>query len=202
MRKKLLQLFYLVSCTGILLFITTGCLWGLNQQPYTAVKYYDLATPPQIVLKKIQVKITPFDSTEPANFKMVYRDADCQMILDDYNKWIQPPPMLLTRYIQAAFKQNGITAESTALIVSGNIFMFRIDLKKNTVSLGVNYVIKSSVDDSEKVVFQNSTTFTHKFKQQGPKYFVKAMSQCAKDLILTIRGDINEIEKHKLAAKK
>jgi len=80
--------------------------------------------------------------------------------------------------------------------------MFRIDLKKNTVSLGVNYVIKSSVDDFEKVVFQNSTTFTHKFKQQGPKYFVQAMSQCAKDLVSTIRSDINEIEKHKLAAKK
>ena len=202
MRKKLLQLFYIVSCTGILLFITTGCIWGLNQQPYTAVKYYDLATPPQIVLKNIQVKFTPFESTEPANFKMVYRDADCQMIMDDYNKWIQPPQLLLTRYMQGAFKQNGITTESTALIISGNIFMFRIDLKKNTVSLGVNYVIKSSVDDSEKVVFQNSTTFTHKLKQQGPKYFVRAMSQCAKDLILTIKNDINKIEKLKPKTKK
>lgn len=202
MRKKLLHLLYVVSCTGILLFITTGCLWGLGQKPYIAVKYYDLATPPQIVLKKTQVKFHSFDSTEPANFKMVYRDADCQMILDDYNKWIQPPPLLLTRYMQGAFKQNGITSESTVLIVSGNIFMFRIDLQKNTVSLGVSYIIKSSVDDSEKVVFQNSTTFTHKFKKQGPQYFVKAMSKCANDLILTIQRDIKKIENHKHTAKK
>lgn len=202
MRKKLLQLFYVISCAGILLFITTGCLYGFGQKPYTAVKYYDLATPPQIILKKVQVKFYPFDSTEPANFKMVYRGANYQMILDDYNKWIQPPPLLLTRYMQGAFKQNGITAESTVLIVSGNIFMFRIDLQKNTASLGVSYVIKSSIDDSEKVVFQNSTTFSHKFEKQGPQYFVKAMSKCANDLILTIQGDIKKIGKHKLTAKK
>ena len=202
MRKKLLQLFYVVSCSGILLFVTGGCFWGLNQQPYTAVKYYDLATPPQVSLNKVQVKFIPFESTEPANYKMVYRNADCQIIIDDYNKWIQPPPLMLTRYLQGAFKQNGITSESCELIISGNIFMFRIDLQKNTVSLGISYSIKSSVCDTEKLLFQNSTTFTHKFKKQGPQYFVKAMSECAGDMIMTLEKNIAEIEKSKLEAEK
>jgi len=202
MRKKLLQLFYVVSCTGILLFVTSGCLWGLGQKPYTEVKYYDLATPPQIVLKNVQVKFAPFESTEPANYKMVYRTSDCQMILDDYNKWIQPPPLLLTRYSQGAFKQDGITSESGELIVSGNIFMFRIDLQKNTASIGIHYSINNSICDTEKLLFQNTTTFSHKFKKQGPQYFVKAMSQCANDMILTIEKDIKKIEKNKLTENK
>ena len=153
MKKKLLQVFYMSAITGILLFVTTGCLWGLGQQPYVAVKYYDLATPPQLVLKNIQVRFTPLGSTEPAKFKMVYRDSNCQMILDDYNKWIQTPPLLLTRYLQGAFKQNGLISKNSELIIDGNIFMFRLDLEKDTASLGVNYLIKTSTDDTEKVVF-------------------------------------------------
>ncbi len=202
MRKKMLQLFYVVSGAGILLFVSSGCLWGLGQQPYTEVKYYDLATPPQIVLEKVQVKFIPFESTEPANYKMVYRNSDCQMILDDYNKWIQPPPLLLTRYLQGAFKQDGITSESCELIVSGNIFMFRIDLQENTASIGISYSIKNSICDTEKLLFQNTTTFSHKFEKQGPQYFVKAMSQCANDMILTIEKDVKEIEKNKLTEDK
>ncbi len=202
MRNKLLQLLYVVSASGILLFAAGGCFWGLNQQPYTAVKYYDLAIPPQITLDKMQVKFIPFESTEPANYKMVYRNADCQIVIDDYNKWIQPPPLMLTRYLQGAFKQSGITSESCELIISGNIFMFRIDLQKNTVSLGVSYSIKSSVCDTEKLLFQNSTTFSHKFKKQGPQYFVEAMSKCANDMVLTIKKNIKEIEKNKTSDKK
>jgi hypothetical protein len=103
---------------------------------------------------------------------------------------------MLTRYLQGAFKQDGITSESCELIISGNIFMFRIDLQKNTVSLGITYSIKSSVCDTEKLLFQNSTTFTHKFKKQGPQYFVKAMSECANDMVLTIEKNIKVIKKN------
>jgi len=202
MKKKLFKLFYFSLIAGMLAFFTTGCLWGLGQQPYTAVKYYDLATPPQIVLKKVQVKFVPLDSTEPAKYKMVYRDSDCQMILDDYNKWIQPPSLLITRYLQGAFKQNGITSKGSELIISGNIFMFRIDLQKNIASLGVNYIIKTSLDDTEKVVFKNSTVFKQKFKKQSPENFVKAMSKCANDLVTTIQKDIEKIKQHKLTEKK
>jgi hypothetical protein len=202
MKKKLLQLFYVLSITGILLLFVNGCLWGLGQKPYTAVNYYDLATPPQIVLKKVQAKFIPLASTEPAKYKMVYRDSDCRMILDDYNKWIQPPAMLITRYLQGAFKQNGITPKGSELIISGNIFMFRIDLQKNTASLGVNYVIKTSLDDVDKVVFQNSTVFSHKFAKQAPENFVKAMSKCADDLVITIQKNIEKIQQHKQTEKK
>lgn len=202
MKKKLLQLFCISSTAGMLMFFATGCLWGLGQKPYIAVKYYDLATPPQIALKKVQIKVTPLDSTEPAKFKMVYRDSNYQMILDDYNKWIQPPPLLLTRYLQGAFKQNGITSNGSELTISGNIFMFRIDLQKDTVSLGINYVISSSIDDTEKVVFTNSTVFSHKFEKQSPENFVKAMSECAGDLVATIQKDIEKIKHHKQTEKK
>jgi len=201
MKKRLLQLFYVLSVTGILLLFVNGCLWGLGQKSYVAVKYYDLDTPTQIVLKNVQVKFFPLSSTEPVKYKMVYRDADGQMLIDDYNKWIQPPSLLLTRYIQSAFKQDGITSETPELILLGNIFMFRIDLQKNTASLGVNYVIDTSDDDTIKVAFKNSIVFTRKFEKQGPEYFVKAMNECARELILTIEKDIKKVQLHRLSEK-
>lgn len=201
MKKRLLQVFYISSISGILIFFLTGCL-DLGQKPYTEVKYYDLANPTQIVLKNVQVSFIPLDSTEPTKFKMVYHDANCQMLVDDYNKWIQTPALLLTRYLQSAFKQSGIASEKCELIISGSIFMFRIDLQKNTASLGVNYVIKTCFDDTEKVVFKNSTVFSRKFNKQTPGDFVRAMSKCAGDLTKAIQKDIEKIQKHKLVENK
>ena len=201
MKKRLLQLFYLLSITGVLLLFVNGCLWGLGGKSYIAVKYYDLDTPKQIALKDVQVQFLPLDSTEPAKYKMVYRDANGQMLVDEYNKWIQPPSLLLTRYLQSAFKQDGITSETPELIISGNIFMFRIDLQKNIASLGVSYAIKSSSDDTIIIAFKNSTVFSQKFEKQGPEYFVAALSKCAGKLILTLEKDIKKVQLHRLAKK-
>ena len=202
MKKKLLQFFYVLSITSMLLLFVNGCLWGLGQKPYTAVKYYDLDTPKQIVLKKVQVKFLPLDSTEPVKYKMVYRDANGQMLIDDYNKWIQPPSLLLTRYLQSAIKQDDITSETPELIISGNIFMFKIDLQKNTASLGMNYVIKTSDDDTVKITFKNSMVFSRKFEKQGPEYFVKALSKCASELISALEKDIKKVQLRRLSEKK
>ena len=202
MKKKLLQLFYVLSITGVLLLFVNGCLWGLGQKSYVEVKYYDLDTPTQIVLKKIQVKFLPLDSSEPVKYKMIYRDSNDQMLVDDYNKWIQPPSLLLTRYLQSAFKQDGITSETPELLISGNIFMFGIDLQKNTASLGVDYVIRTSEDDMLKIVFKNSTVFRQKFEKQAPEDFVAALSKCASELILVLEKDIKKVELHRLSEKK
>jgi hypothetical protein len=133
---------------------------------------------------------------------MVYRDSDGRMLVDDYNKWIQPPSLLLTRYLQSAFKQDGISSETPELIISGNIFMFRIDLQKNTASLGINYVIKTSDDDTVKITFKNSTVFSRKFEKQGPEYFVAALSECAGELVSALEKDIKKIQLHRLSEKK
>lgn len=200
--KKLLRLFYFLSITGVILLSAAGCMSLLEQQPYIPVKYYDLDTPPEIVLKNIQVRFIPLNSTEPVKYKMVYHDTDCEVVIDDYNKWVQPPCLMLTRYLQSAFKQSSIASSDSELVVSGNIFMFKIDLLTNKVSLGVSYNIKSSSDDTIKTILRNSSIFTSKLETQGPRYFVCAMNQCARELVLLIAKDIRKIQQHNLANSK
>ena len=70
MRKRLARVFCLLSAPAAIIVLLGGCLFGFSEKPYVAVKYYDLANPPQILLTKNQVKILAFDSTEPAKYKM------------------------------------------------------------------------------------------------------------------------------------
>lgn len=194
MRKRLAQLFCLAAVPAGIISLLGGCLFGFSEKPYVAVKYYDLATPPQITLTQNQVRILPFDSTEPAKYKMIYRDQNNEIIMDDYNKWIQPPCLMITRYLQSAFKQSGNPPEDSVLLISGNVFMFRIDLQTNTASLGVNYVIKGTPDNIIKPISRNSTIFSSKFEKQGPTYFVQAMSECAGQLAAAIEKDLKDIK--------
>ena len=149
-------------------------------------------------LSNAQLRILPLQSTEPVKFKMVYCGTDCEMIVDDYNKWVQPPCLLLTRYLQGAFEQKGISAESAELSFSGNIFRFRIDLRNNTASLGVNYVVKTSPNGVVRSVYRSSSVFNCKFKKQGPKYFAAAMSDCARQLAIAIEKDVQALQNHKI----
>ena len=202
MRKRLAQLFCLLSAPVGIIVLLGGCLFGFSEKPYVAVKYYDLANPPRIQLTRNQVKVLAFDSTEPAKYKMIYQGKNNEMILDDYNKWIQPPSLLLTRYLQSAFTQSGNPPRDSVLLVSGNVFMFKIDLQANTVSLGVNYVIKGTPDNILKPISRSSVIFTSKFEKQGPVYFVKAMSECAGQLASALEKDIKSIKPNEIKAGK
>ncbi|MDD5697087.1 MAG: hypothetical protein PHH77_00570 [Victivallaceae bacterium] len=201
MTKKLLQLFYILPVAGLLPLAVTGCLFGFGQKPYVAVKYYDLATPPEIVLRNVQVTFMPFDSTEPVKYKMTYRNNNCEVVIDDYHKWIQTPCLLITRYLQGAFIQDGITPESPQFTIFGNVFMFRIDLQNNTVSLGVNYVIKTASGNIIRTVFSNSKIFSAKLENEGPDYFVAGLSKCAARLAFAINGDIKTIRQYEAKIK-
>ncbi|MDD5597941.1 MAG: hypothetical protein PHV82_08355 [Victivallaceae bacterium] len=200
MRKRLAQLFCLLSAPAGMIVLFGGCLFGFSEKPYVAVKYYDLANPPQILLTGNQVNILAFDSTEPAKYKMIYRGKNNEMIMDDYNKWIQPPCLLLTRYLQSAFKQSGPLPKDSVLLISGNVFMFRIDLQTNTASLGVNYVIKGTPDNIIRPISRNSIVFSSKFEKQGPIYFVRAMSECAGQLVSALDKDIKSIKPNEIKA--
>ena len=60
MKKKILQLCGLPAIAGILLMFAAGCFGFFDKQPYIAVKYYDLDSPPEIELKKCPGKIRFF----------------------------------------------------------------------------------------------------------------------------------------------
>ncbi|MFA7230121.1 MAG: ABC-type transport auxiliary lipoprotein family protein [Victivallaceae bacterium] len=172
----------------------SGCLFP--QEPYKEVKYYDLQSPKITLPSDISVRIALFKAMESAKYKMVYRDAECQVLVDEYNKWIQPPEFLITRYLEAAFSHEASSLDKkTEFSISGTLYMFSLDLKDKTAALGVNYEIRRSVMGSEILLVKNSIVFRSQVKDENAAAFAMAMSQSAKKLAEALREELIQLKK-------
>jgi uncharacterized lipoprotein YmbA len=176
------------------MFALSGCFF--QSAPYQEVKYYDLNEPPKLSCSKVFVKFMLFKLTEPVKYKMVYNDKDCRVLVDDYNKWIQPPGFMLTRYLENAFS-NLKTSEASKVeyLISGTIFKFRINLKTMQASLGASYKIKKQAEGKDQLLTMNSITFAAPIKVESPSGFAEAMSNCAAQFASELANQIKLLQK-------
>jgi len=198
MRNLLLIVLSGVFFTAML----TGCLF--REASYNEVGYFDLSSPEKILPDGAVVKVNTFKNIETGKYKMVYRNGESQVMVDEYNKWVQPPDMMLSRYLQAAFSDDKITSDNntkTEFEVSGTVFMFIIDLKSKKASLGVSYRITRNQASSETEMINNSCVLTSNFEKENPADFAKAMSICAELLAKRLKADIDFLMKKETAVK-
>jgi uncharacterized lipoprotein YmbA len=175
--------------------LLTGCIFSV---PYKEVGYYDLNSPEKPLSDGTRVKVNIFKNIETGKFKMVYRDGESRVIVDDYNKWVQTPDLMVSRYLQAAFSNDKITTEeqgASEFVISGTVFIFAIDLKSRKTSLGVSYKITANQSGSEKEVLSNSCVLTSAFEKDDPADFARAMSMCAELLAKRLKADIDYLMK-------
>lgn len=192
MNKVILPLAVIVS------ILLAGCSF-LNEQPYRQVDYFDLGSPNQYALDGVTVKFMKFRGLEAAKYKMVYHEDDTRVLIDDYNKWIQPPGFMLNRFLQTAFSsnQNSATNETSSYDVSGTLFEFKIDLKKQLAVLGVTYIIRDSNSAALPPLVEKSVSFTAPFKDRTGYAFSQAMSTASRKLCDSIYKDIKKITSKK-----
>ena len=175
--------------------LLTGCIFSV---PYKEVGYYDLNSPEKPLSDGTRVKVNIFKNIETGKFKMVYRDGESRVIVDDYNKWVQTPDLMVSRYLQAAFSNDKVTTEeqgASEFVISGTVFMFAIDLKSRKTSLGVSYKITANQSGSEKEALSNSCVLTSAFEKDDPADFARAMSMCAELLAKRLKADIDYLIK-------
>jgi uncharacterized lipoprotein YmbA len=179
----------------------TGCLF--REAPYNEVGYFDLSNPEKILPDGAVVKVNILKNIESGKYKMVYRNGESRVMVDEYNKWVQPPDLMLSRYLQAAFSNDKIASEGSAKAefeVSGAVFMFMIDLKSKKASLGVYYRITRNQSSSEIEMLNNSCVLTSNFEKENPADFAKSMSVCAELLAKRLKVDIDFLMKKENAA--
>ncbi len=176
----------------------SGCSF-LNEQPYRQVDYFDLGSPAQYSINGVTVKFMKFRGLEAAKYKMVYHEDDTRVLIDDYNKWIQPPGFMLNRFLQNSFStnQNAASNDTRSYDVSGTLFEFKIDLKKQLVILGVTYIIRDGNSNALPPLVEKSVSYTAPFKERTGYAFSQAMTQAAKKLTESIYKDIKKISSKK-----
>ncbi|MFA6103194.1 MAG: ABC-type transport auxiliary lipoprotein family protein [Victivallaceae bacterium] len=187
----------LIVLSGVLSAVMlTGCLF--REAPYNEVGYFDLSNPEKILPDGAVVKVNIFKNIETGKYKMVYRNGESKVIVDEYNKWVQPPDLMISRYLQAAFSDDKITSDGntkTEFEVSGTVFMFIIDLKSKKAALGVSYRITRNQASSEIEMINNSCVLTSNFEKENPADFAKSMSVCADLLAKRLKTDIDFLMK-------
>lgn len=185
--------FLVLSLTACLTLC--GCV--LFPEPYNATHYFDLGVPDTISPKGIELNIESLTSGKSYRTKMVYRTSPCAVEIDEYNKWMSPPDILIANYLNRAFAVNGREDDFRRYTLGGELLCFDIDLASKTARLGVRYSISEARGGEDAVseggVLTASKLYRQSFDVESPAAFASAMSQAAAKLAADIRADLDSI---------
>ncbi len=175
----------LLSVTVCLLSIFTGCF--MPNSNYVPVKYYDLKLPDNIAPNDISFEVLPFrNSCCPTKQRMIVR-SNIQIFIDDYNKWIQSPGVLIQKYLKLAFLSENKKKHSVKYYITGDVVLFESDKENNNSVLSIEYIIN---DSNHNNVIRMTKTYVTKTNDFTAKGFVNAMSENASKLAQSIKKDL------------
>ena len=204
MIKKVASLALAGAASAVIALYCTGCSgWLLGGEKYTPVQYYGLAAPEALAYQGVSIHVYFIKTLSSSSTRMQYRCSDYSILVDEYNKWIDPPESMLSQFLQVAFSNDaGKQVDSTrnTYVMSGTITSFEINLHKKQVALGMDYKLVAEADDS--FFSESSRLVTHEFTDASPEAFASAISAAARTLSTTIMQDAIAIEKRRKEAMK
>lgn len=178
----------LIIC--LLSLITSGCVF--TTEPYRLVKYHDLGNPDIIDTTGYSVKILPFDMSGPYKHKMIYRTDKNELSNSEYNRWVQSPEIMLTRYLKIAF--GGTPADKRKepeFTLSGTILSFEADMTEKKAVLTVEYEIIRS--DSKKILQTACLSFSSDLSDTTPRTFADAMTKTSQKFAEKLNNELKTL---------
>lgn len=167
------------------LLLGTGGCSILPKESYKPVGFYDIGHGTVLPEGGYNIEISQFTTSGPYRTKMIYRLKSCELYIDEYNRWIQPPYIMLTRFMLEKFSGNISDKKSaTTYQLSGDIVDFDIDLDKKKVVLTVEYELVDA--ESNDLLAKRCVTYTESFQEDDPLHFALAMSTAADKLVTDI----------------
>lgn len=172
----------------LLLMPLIVCSCGiLSREPYAQPRFYDLGQPQQLPNEGLNVMVSQFTSSGPYRTKMVYRRDDCRLETDEYNRWIQPPAIMLTRYFQTAFSLNN-TSSKPAIKLEAELLDFDINLDQKQATLTVEYSLYRQSDN--ELLTKQTVTNKESLSSLNPTAFAVAMSTLSRQLLTSINSTL------------
>lgn len=178
-----------VLTAAVTLLTLSGCTM-VND--YHAVKYYDLQSPESYKLRDMEVQIEGFRNNTPNKQRMLFRTTSGEIVLDDYNKYVQTPDAMLLRYLITAFSNNqNSSKEDLYFNIYGRIFVFEFDVNTLEAICGVEYTIAVKEDSTHtEEISTRSAVYRAKAISAEPAVVARAMSRCVSQLADQIHTDL------------
>lgn len=167
-------------CLLVLIIVAINGCGVLSKEPYRQIKYYDIGQPAKLAAGNYNIDIAMFTTTGPYRSKMIYRTEGCRLHFDEYNKWVQAPNIMLSRFLQEAFVNDMDSHSTVSYKVVGELIGFNINLDKQNVSITVEYEIYDTKLD--KLVLHKTLTLNKNFQENTPKQFAQAFNTVCNQL--------------------
>jgi len=171
----------MIRYSAIILVLAMPLLGGCFFETYHETQTFDLEQAKPCCPEKVVVEVKDFENLSGAGLKMRYRTEQYRIVIDGYNKWVQSPDIMVSRYFMTAFSQPGSNMlDDRSYILSGTLNSFEINLTTKTVSVQITCQLKERKTGDIKLRKELSATAF--FKQDSPVEFAEAASKAVREL--------------------
>ncbi len=162
------------ALTAVVSSVMLLCGCSLMTTPsQSSIEYYDLVRPEKI--DSVPVNVEQFASFSGERQRMISRKDETAIKSSDFNKWLQSPGSMLTRYLLLTFRNDtgeNILKNSDPVNVRGEVLVFEVN--GGYAELGVRYHIRY-----RKVSLTKTVLIREKLERRGAEAFSLAMSRAA-----------------------
>ena len=125
--------------------LLAACSFSLvPQTDFTETRTFDLASPAPLADLPFAIDVDTFSNECSGRFKMVFREEDNEIRIDEYNRWSMSPGSMLTKYLAARFAMppgDLSKAAKPVFELDGSVLTCELNKQEKQVSLMVRYFI-------------------------------------------------------------
>ena len=170
MKRLFLKSSLPAAAFGIMLLC--GCSL-LSTPDQSSIACFDLTRPEKTV--SVPIDVEPFASFSGESRRMVRRTNEISIHGSNFDKWLQSPGSMLTRYLRIAFRNEtgeSILKNADPVVVRGEVLVFEVN--RGFAELGVRYNLRY-----RKASWIKTVLIREKLDRGGPEAFAHAMSRAA-----------------------
>lgn len=187
-----------------LLPLLASCSFSLiPSTEYIEQGTFDLASPAPFESLPFIVEVDAFSNECSGRFKMVFREDDNQIYVDEFNHWSMPPGAMVTKYLSARFASatgNRNRTEKPVFELDGTVLNCELNKPKKQVDLMVHYFIVEQGDENFKIT--GTENYRIPVKDTSAESFADGMNEAVSKLADQIVTDLTNEIKDRAAEKK
>ena len=152
----------------------------IPETEFSDPKTFDLASPAPVTGLPFAVDVETFSSECAGRFKMVFREDENRISVDEYNRWSMPPGAMITKYLSARFAAApGSTQDHAKPLVSldGTVLVCELNAQKKQVSLMIHYIITEPPEDTFKL--SGTESYSIPVEDVSAEAFAEGLSKAA-----------------------
>ena len=152
----------------------------IPETEFSDPKTFDLASPAPVTGLPFAVDVETFSSECAGRFKMVFREDENRISVDEYNRWSMPPGAMITKYLSARFAAApGSTQDHAKPLFSldGTVLVCELNAQKKQVSLMIHYIITEPPEDTFKL--SGTESYSIPVEDVSAEAFAEGLSKAA-----------------------